>query len=168
MSHKPRPKSKYAPSILALTKMESQHQLDVNTGAIMTNHLEQLYATISLDDSVNVAAEKKKKTEEAEVSPAAASGDTKGDNLDNKSNNVDDNVEETSTPTIEEVKEPPQKIVPQELIDNFVSMATWENIYDGMSYHCAYSLPAVVLTLGKDNWPLLKNTVDTFSRPHVL
>ncbi|CAH1124904.1 unnamed protein product [Ceutorhynchus assimilis] len=143
---------------------EVQENLDESASEdIVTNHLEELYATISLDDSVNVAAEEKKKTEESEIEPDAASGDTKGDNLDNKSNNVADNIEETSTPTIEEVKEPPQKIVPQELIDNFVSMATWENIYDGMSYHCAYCLPAVVLTLGKDNWPLLKNTVDALA-----
>ena len=27
-------------------------------------------------------------------------------------------------------------------------------------YYCAYSLPAVTLTLGKNHWPLLKPTFD--------
>lgn len=30
----------------------------------------------------------------------------------------------------------------------------------GMSYYCAYSLPAVALTLGSKNWHILKGTVD--------
>lgn len=29
-----------------------------------------------------------------------------------------------------------------------------------LTYHCAYSVPAVVATLGKDNWNLLKDTVE--------
>lgn len=34
------------------------------------------------------------------------------------------------------------------------------NIDNEMTYHCAFSLPAVALTLGSNNWHLLKNTVD--------
>lgn len=32
-----------------------------------------------------------------------------------------------------------------------------------MAYHCAYSLPAVALTLGSRNWHLLKNTVESLA-----
>ncbi|CAH1106535.1 unnamed protein product [Psylliodes chrysocephalus] len=58
--------------------------------------------------------------------------------------------------------EPEQTIVPQILVDSFISMtypALPLNIEHEMAYHCAYSLPAVVLTLGKENWHLLEDTV---------
>lgn len=32
-----------------------------------------------------------------------------------------------------------------------------------MAYHCAYSLPAVALTLGSKNWHLLKDTVEVLA-----
>lgn len=32
-----------------------------------------------------------------------------------------------------------------------------------MAYHCAYSLPAVALTLGSQNWHLLKNTAESLA-----
>lgn len=32
-----------------------------------------------------------------------------------------------------------------------------------MAFHCAYSLPAVALTLGSENWDLLKKTVETLA-----
>lgn len=36
--------------------------------------------------------------------------------------------------------------------------------YDNeMTYHCAYSLPAVVITLGRENWHLLKKTIETLA-----
>lgn len=78
-------------------------------------------------------------------------------------------VSTVNRPTIVEVKEPPQKIVPQGLIDNFVSMAQCDSNFgdNDMSFHCAYSLPAVVLTLGKENWPLLKNTMDILAGKHI-
>lgn len=44
-----------------------------------------------------------------------------------------------------------QTIVPQILIDHFVSMTEIElasNTDNDMAYHCAFSLPAVALTLG--------------------
>lgn len=45
-----------------------------------------------------------------------------------------------------------QDIVPQILIDHFISMTNIEvvgNTDNDMAYHCAFSLPAVALTLGK-------------------
>lgn len=67
---------------------------------------------------------------------------------------------------ITELKEPPQKIVPQLLIDHFISMADpsiAQDIDDNIAYHCAYSLPAVALTLGSVNSHLLKETVGTLA-----
>ncbi|XP_031341308.1 serine/threonine-protein phosphatase 4 regulatory subunit 1-like isoform X1 [Photinus pyralis] len=61
---------------------------------------------------------------------------------------------------------PQQAIVPQVLIDHFVSMTDSNLAQESnneMAYHCAYSLPAVALTLGSDNWHLLKNTVEVLA-----
>lgn len=53
--------------------------------------------------------------------------------------------------TITEESKITQTIVPQMLIDHFVSMTDVElagNTDNDMAYHCAFSLPAVALTLG--------------------
>ncbi|XP_015606879.1 serine/threonine-protein phosphatase 4 regulatory subunit 1 isoform X2 [Cephus cinctus] len=53
-----------------------------------------------------------------------------------------------------------QSIVPQVLIDYFVSMSEPNQMIEvgaEIPHHCAFSFPAVALTLGKKNWPLLKN-----------
>ncbi|XP_076171001.1 serine/threonine-protein phosphatase 4 regulatory subunit 1 isoform X2 [Ptiloglossa arizonensis] len=52
-----------------------------------------------------------------------------------------------------------EDIVPQHLIDSFLSMAEPEQCSDmnaDLPHYCAFSFPAVVLTLGKENWPYLK------------
>ncbi|XP_012279230.1 serine/threonine-protein phosphatase 4 regulatory subunit 1 isoform X2 [Orussus abietinus] len=53
-----------------------------------------------------------------------------------------------------------QNVVPRILIDFFASMAdstqTGELGVD-VSHHCAFTFPAVMLTLGKKNWPLLRH-----------
>lgn len=52
------------------------------------------------------------------------------------------------------------EIVPRILVDHFVSMAEQQNasndVGPDLDYHCAFSFPAVVLTLGKENWHRLK------------
>jgi hypothetical protein len=59
-----------------------------------------------------------------------------------------------------------QDIVPQQLIDHFVSMThpsqAEKTDYD-IAHYCAFSLPAVALTLGRDNWVLLKDAHDTLA-----
>ncbi|XP_043248698.1 serine/threonine-protein phosphatase 4 regulatory subunit 1-like isoform X2 [Colletes gigas] len=52
-----------------------------------------------------------------------------------------------------------QDIVPQHLIDSFLSMVAPEELIDmsaDLPHYCAFSFPAVVLTLGKENWSYLK------------
>ncbi|XP_060832618.1 serine/threonine-protein phosphatase 4 regulatory subunit 1-like isoform X2 [Bombus pascuorum] len=61
-----------------------------------------------------------------------------------------------------------QEIVPQHLIDSFLSMAEPEQCSGDMSpgdipHHCAFSFPAVVLTLGKENWPYLKQAYQSLA-----
>lgn len=38
-----------------------------------------------------------------------------------------------------------------------------ETIDNELTKHCAYSLPAVALTLGRQNWPVLKDTYETLA-----
>lgn len=66
-------------------------------------------------------------------------------------------------------KDPPpdgKKIVPQLLVDHFVSMtdpSRAQTVDSEIAHHCAFSLPAVALTLGRNNWPLLKETYDVLA-----
>ena len=65
-----------------------------------------------------------------------------------------------------EPNEEQQHIVPQVLIDHFTAMvhpSLAQNTDNEIAYHCAYSLPAVTLTLGNKNWHLLKNTVQALA-----
>ena len=60
-----------------------------------------------------------------------------------------------------------QNIVPQLLIDHYVSMtdpSRVQTVDSEIAKHCAYSLPAVALTLGRSNWPLLKDTYETLAK----
>ena len=59
-----------------------------------------------------------------------------------------------------------QNIVPQLLIDHFVSMtdpSRAQTVDNDIARHCAFSLPAVVLTLGRRNWPLLRETYENLA-----
>jgi len=60
-----------------------------------------------------------------------------------------------------------QSIVPQLLVDHYVSMtdpSRVQTVDNEIAKHCAYSLPAVALTLGRSNWPLLKDTYETLAK----
>nr|CDJ80497.1 HEAT domain containing protein [Haemonchus contortus] len=66
------------------------------------------------------------------------------DDLDN-----DESYEEDET----------QKIVPQELVDNFMGMVLPGGMMDSdINRHCAHNFPAVAYTLGRANWPQLRDT----------
>ncbi len=59
-----------------------------------------------------------------------------------------------------------QKIVPQLLVDHYVSMidpSRAQTVDSEIARHCAFSLPAVALTLGRANWPLLRDTYETLA-----
>lgn len=61
---------------------------------------------------------------------------------------------------------PSQDIIPQPLLDQFVSMtdpARAQTVDTDITKHCAYSLPGVALTLGRQNWHCLKDTYETLA-----
>lgn len=56
----------------------------------------------------------------------------------------------------DKMEEDTEEIVPQILIDHFILMSS-NDIDQNFNYHCAYSFPAVVLTVGKEQWYRLKD-----------
>ncbi|XP_066243472.1 serine/threonine-protein phosphatase 4 regulatory subunit 1-like isoform X3 [Saccopteryx leptura] len=57
-------------------------------------------------------------------------------------------------------------IIPQPLLDEYVSMtdpARAQTVDTDIAKHCAYSLPGVALTLGRQNWHCLKDTYATLA-----
>ncbi|XP_072751644.1 serine/threonine-protein phosphatase 4 regulatory subunit 1 isoform X5 [Anoplolepis gracilipes] len=65
-----------------------------------------------------------------------------------------------------DAKDNGQEIVPQELINYYVSMAEPEQCVDmgaEIPHHCAFSFPAVTLTLGTENWHYLKQAYQSLS-----
>ncbi|XP_057637458.1 serine/threonine-protein phosphatase 4 regulatory subunit 1-like isoform X5 [Chionomys nivalis] len=69
-------------------------------------------------------------------------------------------------PALEEHRSKVQDIIPQPLLDQFVSMtdpARAQTVDTDIAKHCAYSLPGVALTLGRQNWHCLKDTYETLA-----
>ncbi|KAK3929056.1 Serine/threonine-protein phosphatase 4 regulatory subunit 1 [Frankliniella fusca] len=59
-----------------------------------------------------------------------------------------------------------QDIVPQELVELFVSMTNPPHAHMTdveIALHCAFSLPAVALTLGRENWGFLRRTYEALA-----
>lgn len=59
-----------------------------------------------------------------------------------------------------------QTVVPQNLMDYYLQMTDpyyVETVDSEITRHCAYSLPAVVCTLGKEHWPLLRDLYTTLA-----
>nr|XP_048297190.1 serine/threonine-protein phosphatase 4 regulatory subunit 1-like isoform X3 [Myodes glareolus]XP_048297192.1 serine/threonine-protein phosphatase 4 regulatory subunit 1-like isoform X3 [Myodes glareolus] len=76
-------------------------------------------------------------------------------------------TEQRQEPTaLEENRSKVQDIIPQPLLDQFVSMtdpARAQTVDTDIAKHCAYSLPGVALTLGRQNWHCLKDTYETLA-----
>ncbi|XP_036608811.1 serine/threonine-protein phosphatase 4 regulatory subunit 1-like isoform X2 [Trichosurus vulpecula] len=75
--------------------------------------------------------------------------------------------EQKSDPTpFEDDKSKLQDIIPQPLLDQYLSMtdpARAQTVDTDIAKHCAYSLPGVALTLGRQNWHCLKDTYETLA-----
>uniref|UniRef100_A0A803VDY0 Serine/threonine-protein phosphatase 4 regulatory subunit 1 n=1 Tax=Ficedula albicollis TaxID=59894 RepID=A0A803VDY0_FICAL len=66
----------------------------------------------------------------------------------------------------EERKSKIQDVVPQALLDQYLSMtdpSRAQTVDTEIAKHCAYSLPGVALTLGRQNWHCLKDTYETLA-----
>ncbi|XP_067410277.1 serine/threonine-protein phosphatase 4 regulatory subunit 1-like [Emydura macquarii macquarii] len=69
-------------------------------------------------------------------------------------------------PPVEDDKSKLQDIIPQPLLDQYLSMtdpARAQTVDTEIAKHCAYSLPGVALTLGRQNWHCLKDTYETLA-----
>ncbi|XP_056129432.1 serine/threonine-protein phosphatase 4 regulatory subunit 1 isoform X2 [Lampris incognitus] len=69
------------------------------------------------------------------------------------------------SPALEE-KPKIQNVIPQQLLDQYLSMtdpARAQTVDTEIAKHCAFSLPGVALTLGRQNWHCLKDTYETLA-----
>ncbi|XP_076263074.1 serine/threonine-protein phosphatase 4 regulatory subunit 1-like isoform X2 [Rhynchophorus ferrugineus] len=138
------------PNILKDLGVTTKEATTTETVNALADQLENLYSTISLNDNFDDNSNKS-------IVPYS---DIIGDTVVEENiavNNLDNTTAETNKPS--------QDVVPQVLVDKFILMAQGENNTDDydLSYLCAYSLPAVILTLGKENWSLLKDTAVTLA-----
>uniref|UniRef100_A0AAY4AAF5 WW-binding domain-containing protein n=1 Tax=Denticeps clupeoides TaxID=299321 RepID=A0AAY4AAF5_9TELE len=59
-----------------------------------------------------------------------------------------------------------RNVIPQQLLDQYLSMtdpARAQTVDTEIAKHCAFSLPGVALTLGRQNWHCLKDTYETLA-----
>ncbi|KAL6458300.1 hypothetical protein MHYP_G00335300 [Metynnis hypsauchen] len=66
----------------------------------------------------------------------------------------------------EEEKSKVQNVIPQQLLDQYLSMTDpvrAQTVDTEIAKHCAFSLPGVALTLGRQNWHCLKDTYETLA-----
>lgn len=66
----------------------------------------------------------------------------------------------------DEHKSKHQDVVPQPLLDQYLSMtdpSRAQTVDMEIAKHCAYSLPGVALTLGRQNWHCLRDTYETLA-----
>ncbi|KAG8571254.1 hypothetical protein GDO81_011567 [Engystomops pustulosus] len=66
----------------------------------------------------------------------------------------------------EEKKSKVQDVVPQALLDQYLSMtdpSRAQTVDTEIAKHCAYSIPGVALTLGRHNWHCLRDTYETLA-----
>ncbi|XP_050169926.1 serine/threonine-protein phosphatase 4 regulatory subunit 1-like isoform X2 [Myiozetetes cayanensis] len=74
--------------------------------------------------------------------------------------------EPENNPPFEDDKSKLQDIIPQPLLEQYLSMtdpARAQTVDTEIAKHCAYSLPGVALTLGRQNWHCLKDTYETLA-----
>ncbi|XP_037107123.1 serine/threonine-protein phosphatase 4 regulatory subunit 1 isoform X1 [Syngnathus acus] len=74
--------------------------------------------------------------------------------------------EEGKNDSVCEDKPKVQNVIPQQLLDQYLSMtdpARAQTVDTEIAKHCAFSLPGVALTLGRQNWHCLKDTYETLA-----
>ncbi|KZC08405.1 PREDICTED: serine/threonine-protein phosphatase 4 regulatory subunit 1-like [Dufourea novaeangliae] len=99
--------------------------------------------------------------EAAKRSTAQNNKSRKSRNTSNKPSTLTDlcNEDKYGAGEFDSINYNKQEIVPNHLIDSFLSMAEPEHCLDmgaDIPHHCAFSFPAVALTLGRKKWPDLQ------------
>uniref|UniRef100_A0A671K7X9 Serine/threonine-protein phosphatase 4 regulatory subunit 1-like n=1 Tax=Sinocyclocheilus anshuiensis TaxID=1608454 RepID=A0A671K7X9_9TELE len=80
--------------------------------------------------------------------------------------NVEGDKDSDTAKMCEEEKSKVQNVIPQQLLDQYLSMtdpARAQTVDTEIAKHCAFSLPGVALTLGRQNWHCLKDTYETLA-----
>lgn len=78
----------------------------------------------------------------------------------------DEGIEDTAHSPTSDDKPKIQNVIPQQLLDQYLSMtdpARAQTVDTEIAKHCAFSLPGVALTLGRQNWHCLKDTYETLA-----
>ncbi|KAK9973683.1 hypothetical protein ABG768_024398 [Culter alburnus] len=109
---------------------------------------------------------------DAQISDSPSTSPVLVDDSEHSSEESDliENVEEVkdsdAVKTCEEEKSKVQNVIPQQLLDQYLSMtdpARAQTVDTEIAKHCAFSLPGVALTLGRQNWHCLKDTYETLA-----
>uniref|UniRef100_A0A8C1I668 WW-binding domain-containing protein n=1 Tax=Cyprinus carpio TaxID=7962 RepID=A0A8C1I668_CYPCA len=80
--------------------------------------------------------------------------------------NVEEDKDSDTAKTCDEEKSKIQNVIPQQLLDQYLSMTDptrAQTVDTEIAKHCAFSLPGVALTLGRQNWHCLKDTYETLA-----
>uniref|UniRef100_A0A673JCZ7 Serine/threonine-protein phosphatase 4 regulatory subunit 1-like n=1 Tax=Sinocyclocheilus rhinocerous TaxID=307959 RepID=A0A673JCZ7_9TELE len=117
------------------------------------------------------AAQLESQTEDADESVSESNGSTGSPTSDELSAMSELSLTDTqisdspsSSPVLEKSKV--QNVIPQQLLDQYLSMtdpARAQTVDTEIAKHCAFSLPGVALTLGRQNWHCLKDTYETLA-----
>ncbi|XP_056462590.1 serine/threonine-protein phosphatase 4 regulatory subunit 1 isoform X2 [Gadus chalcogrammus] len=79
---------------------------------------------------------------------------------------VEEEKEDSAPSPVPEEKPKLQNVIPQQLLDQYLSMTDpdrAQTVDTEIAKHCAFSLPGVALTLGRQNWHCLKDTYETLA-----
>ncbi|XP_041923889.1 serine/threonine-protein phosphatase 4 regulatory subunit 1 isoform X1 [Alosa sapidissima] len=78
----------------------------------------------------------------------------------------DSDMSDSSMSPEEEKRSKQQDVIPQALLDQYLSMtdpSRAQTVDMEIAKHCAYSLPGVAFTLGRQNWHCLRDTYETLA-----
>ncbi|XP_071057702.1 serine/threonine-protein phosphatase 4 regulatory subunit 1-like isoform X3 [Onthophagus taurus] len=132
-------------SIVEEGKVEQENSdASTNYSTAQTDHLSNLFSSLGLDDSLT------KNSSSDHTFTMGLEGDTFKESV-------------SSIESSEQLDISRKKCVPEILVLHFMSMtdpSLQRNTDNEMAFHCAYSLPAVALAIGSENWHILQDTIE--------
>ncbi|XP_043979013.1 serine/threonine-protein phosphatase 4 regulatory subunit 1 [Gambusia affinis] len=112
------------------------------------------------DEQTQTEPEEEEEEEEEESSPDSPAPESESDEP------IEIEEVEVIQTRMSEDKPKIQNVIPQQLLDQYLSMtdpARAQTVDTEIAKHCAFSLPGVALTLGRQNWHCLKDTYETLA-----